>query len=144
MIPPVAVLLAAAALAVCADQATKAVAGRVLADGGIRPAGWRPAVRWTLNARASPVAMPLGLAVVVWVAAHAVAVLLTAQGPPRLSGAATAGLGLVLGGATGNLADRVRRGAVVDLIAIGPWPPFNLADAAMVIGAALLLVGGLL
>jgi signal peptidase II len=44
-----------------------------------------------------------------------------------------------LGGAAGNVADRVRRGAIVDFIAIGRWPPFNLADAAIVVGVGLLV-----
>lgn len=47
-------------------------------------------------------------------------------------------LGLQLGGAFGNLIDRVRLGSVVDFIDIGPWPIFNVADSAVVIGVALL------
>ena len=46
----------------------------------------------------------------------------------------TAGLGLALGGAAGNLFDRVRRGGVVDFINLGRWPMFNLADVAIVVG----------
>lgn len=47
-------------------------------------------------------------------------------------------LGLQLGGAIGNLIDRVRYGYVIDFIDIGFWPIFNLADASIVIGVALL------
>jgi signal peptidase II len=50
-------------------------------------------------------------------------------------------LGLVLGGALGNLADRLFRGhggAVVDFVRVGFWPTFNLADASIVCGAVLL------
>ena len=43
-------------------------------------------------------------------------------------------LGLQLGGATGNLVDRVRLGYVVDFIDVGAWPVFNLADSAIVVG----------
>ncbi|MFL6039643.1 MAG: signal peptidase II [Gaiellaceae bacterium] len=43
-------------------------------------------------------------------------------------------VGLILGGALGNLADRAREGAVVDFIDPIAWPAFNLADAAIVIG----------
>jgi signal peptidase II len=48
------------------------------------------------------------------------------------------GAGLLIGGAIGNLIDRVRFNAVVDFIAVGPWPRFNFADTAIVIGVILL------
>lgn len=38
--------------------------------------------------------------------------------------------GLMLGGAIGNITDRIRLGAVVDFVGIGFWPIFNLADSA--------------
>ena len=47
-------------------------------------------------------------------------------------------LALQLGGAFGNLADRVRLGFVTDFIDIGPWPVFNIADAAIVSGLFIL------
>jgi signal peptidase II len=43
-------------------------------------------------------------------------------------------VGLVAGGALGNLADRLRAGQVTDYIEIGSWPPFNLADVAITAG----------
>lgn len=52
-------------------------------------------------------------------------------------------LGLVAGGAIGNLADRVLRdhgGAVVDFIDLQWWPVFNVADAAISVGVVLLLL----
>jgi signal peptidase II len=57
-------------------------------------------------------------------------------------------LGLVLGGALGNLTDRVirapgLRGPVVDFIDLHVWPVFNLADSAIVVGAILLAWVGL-
>jgi len=48
-------------------------------------------------------------------------------------------VGLILGGALGNLADRAREGAVIDFIDPIAWPAFNLADAAIVIGVLALL-----
>ncbi len=58
------------------------------------------------------------------------------KGLPLIAG------GLVLGGALGNLGDRLFRsdGAVVDFIKVGFWPIFNLADASIVIGAILLAI----
>ena len=43
-------------------------------------------------------------------------------------------LGVQLGGAVGNLTDRIRVGYVVDFIDIGAWPVFNIADSAIVVG----------
>ena len=55
-------------------------------------------------------------------------------------------VGLVAGGALGNVADRLRHGAVTDFLdfhAAGHhWPAFNLADAAIVVGVALLVAAG--
>lgn len=49
-----------------------------------------------------------------------------------------AGVGLLAGGALGNLADRVRVDAVTDYIEVGAWPAFNLADVAVTAGVLLL------
>ena len=55
-------------------------------------------------------------------------------------------LSLVLGGAIGNLIDRLfrapgfLRGEVVDFVHVGRWPTFNVADSAVTIGAMLLVV----
>lgn len=49
--------------------------------------------------------------------------------------------GLVVGGALGNLIDRVRLGKVIDFLDFQVWPVFNLADSAIVIGALLLVIG---
>jgi signal peptidase II len=48
-------------------------------------------------------------------------------------------VGLLLGGALGNLADRAREGAVIDFIDPVSWPAFNLADSFIVIGVITLL-----
>jgi signal peptidase II len=47
-------------------------------------------------------------------------------------------VGLLLGGALGNLADRAREGAVIDFIDPVAWPAFNLADSCIVVGVFLL------
>lgn len=48
--------------------------------------------------------------------------------------------GLIVGGALGNIIDRIRLGFVVDFVAVGPWPKFNVADAAVSVGVALMFV----
>ncbi|NBO33027.1 MAG: signal peptidase II [Actinobacteria bacterium] len=61
-------------------------------------------------------------------------------------GVAGVAAGLIVGGATGNLIDRLLRGdawlrgAVVDFIDVQWWPIFNLADAAISVGAVLMIV----
>lgn len=62
----------------------------------------------------------------------------------RLEGIA---LGMVIGGAIGNVVDRLLHGAVFDFLdfhyAGWHWPAFNMADCAVVVGVALLVLGGL-
>lgn len=48
-------------------------------------------------------------------------------------------LGLIMGGALGNLIDRLRLGRVVDFLDFRVWPVFNLADTAIVLGAGILV-----
>ena len=49
-------------------------------------------------------------------------------------------VGLLAGGALGNLVDRIRADAVTDYVDIGSWPPFNLADVAITSGVLLLVL----
>jgi signal peptidase II len=49
--------------------------------------------------------------------------------------------GMLLGGAVGNIIDRVREGAVTDFVKLPlGWPPFNLADASITLGIVLLFL----
>lgn len=56
-------------------------------------------------------------------------------------------LALVIGGAAGNLYDRIRYGEVIDFLDVyfrkWHWPAFNVADSAITVGVALLVVGSL-
>ncbi|MEF3273965.1 MAG: signal peptidase II [Chloroflexus sp.] len=49
-------------------------------------------------------------------------------------------MGFILGGALGNVIDRIRLGYVIDFIQVGWFPIFNLADSAITVGAALLML----
>jgi signal peptidase II len=57
-------------------------------------------------------------------------------------------IGLVIGGAVGNVIDRIRLGAVVDFldfyVGAWHWPAFNVADSAICLGVAVMLLDGLL
>jgi signal peptidase II len=82
-------------------------------------------------------------------AASGLVVLAIVVASPRVPRVGTAiGLGMVLGGAVGNLTDRVVRGPgvsgqVVDFIHLHHWPTFNAADSSIVIGALVVALAGL-
>ncbi len=60
---------------------------------------------------------------------------------PRMAASAAVGCALVLGGAAGNLIDRLRLGYVIDFIDVRVrWPVFNVGDSAITIGVGLLLL----
>jgi signal peptidase II len=130
-----------AAAVVLVDQLTKEWALRALADGPVH-------VVWTLRLNLSinsGIAFGLGqgLGPVVVVAALGVVALLVAFARASRPARWTAvGVGLVVGGAVGNLADRLLRdqGGVVDFIDLQWWPIFNVADAAITVGAVLLVL----
>lgn len=120
------------------DQATKSLAVRLLPAGAAGAAGRPATLRLVADGRpwlGRPPALPAQLAL--WSVALACTVLVLATGAASPShGIAGAGLVMALAGATSNLLDRLARGAVVDFIALGWWPAFNLADAAIVAGVA--------
>jgi signal peptidase II len=137
--------LALIAIAVVAfDQITKAVALAALdARGSVRAIDG--IMYWTLQRnpgaafgifRRAPVLFTV-LAIVI----SAAIIGFSSRVRDGLSGVA---LGLVLGGALGNLGDRLFRppgpfrGRVIDFIDFRVWPTFNVADVAVVVGAALL------
>jgi len=109
-------------------QRNTGAAWSFLADAG----GWQ---RWFFVVLSSVVSA--AIAVWLWRIRH--------TGPAILA----AGLALVLGGAIGNLVDRVRLGYVIDFIRVylgeflGYFPSFNIADTAISIGAALLIIDAL-
>lgn len=76
--------------------------------------------------------------------AVSVAIVVALRRLPRTARLQGLGLALVLGGAIGNLGDRLRYGYVVDFIQVHYqdlyWPAFNIADSAITIGAALLIL----
>jgi signal peptidase II len=77
----------------------------------------------------------VGVLATCWILAAAAVVVLTPSADPMW----IVGVGLALGGAAGNLLDLIFRGAVVDFVDVRVWPVFNLADAAIVVGAAIAL-----
>ncbi len=129
----------AAATVIVADQASKAF---ILSWCSAQSPNARFfAIRKVLTRRRVPVStLTIPMLLGFWVAAAGIVALLLQQGMIPENVMSAAGIGAALGGAAGNLADRLRHGAVVDFIAIGRWPVFNLADAAIVSGIVLLLL----
>jgi signal peptidase II len=78
------------------------------------------------------VAAVIGVSIVLW-------------RPERLDRLSRSGFALILGGATGNVVDRVLYGRVTDFLLFYirdyQWPAFNVADSAIVVGSGLLAVG---
>ncbi|HEX8208083.1 MAG TPA: signal peptidase II [Solirubrobacteraceae bacterium] len=121
------------------DQSTKSLAIRFLSVAHPATAGGQgllslePNRRWWFG-RAPAAGLLLGL----WGLALGSTALAIGTNPDLASNAmASAGLVAAAAGATSNLCDRLGRGAVIDFIALGRWPAFNLADVAIVAGVAL-------
>ena len=78
------------------------------------------------------------LLIVITAAALALVLAFFARDPARPG--LWVGVGLLIGGAIGNLADRVRDGSVIDFIDPPHYPTFNLADVAIVVGIAIVVL----
>ena len=131
-----------AAVVVGLDQVTKTWALNAL-DEGPRHVVWTLRFNLSFNSGA---AFGLGQGLAPLLVAVAVVLLVVLLGMGRTAGTTAPGLcalGLVIGGAAGNLADRLFRdhgGAVVDFIDLQWWPVFNVADTAITCGALLLVL----
>jgi signal peptidase II len=133
--------LSAAVLVLIADQVSKAL---IMSRGMSRPsARERPFifVHRVINRHALLASIDSRTALLTaWAATVAIAALALCSGLLAGGTLGAVGIGAAVGGATGNLLDQLRRGGIVDFIAIGPWPTFNLADAAITLGAGLMLL----
>ena len=139
-------MAAVAATVVALDQATKWWA-LVALDGG-RSIDLIGTLRMRLVFnRGAAFGLGSRFAPLLAILAVVVVVVLVREGGALQGRAARFSLGLVLGGALGNLSDRLFRdgggflgGAVVDFVDLQWWPVFNVADTAITVGAALLAV----
>jgi signal peptidase II len=136
-----------AAAVIVADQVTKAAIVTAFRDGGERAVTGFFSLILTYNAGAAFSFLAGADGWQRWFfAAIAIAATVLIVGLLRRGGSALfcAGLALILGGAIGNLWDRLAIGKVVDFLlfhyAQWAWPAFNVADSAITVGAALLIV----
>ena len=133
-----------------ADQGTKFLFGALLTPGEVRPVTgffnlvlvFNRGAAFSLLADAPGWQRELFAGIALAASGLIIALLLRNAGQRLFC----AGLALILGGALGNLWDRIALGHVVDFLdfhALGyHWPAFNLADSAITVGAALLILDG--
>lgn len=148
-------LLLISAAVFAADRCTKTWVSAHIRIGGAIPV-WDHVLRishWTNEGAAwsmfadssSPHAVRIGL--IVFTVAAALAVLAGMIWLGSRITLTTVALALILGGAVGNLHDRVAYGSVVDFIEVHifsyHWPDFNVADSSIVVGACLLFLDSL-
>jgi signal peptidase II len=144
--------LALATLIVLVDQATKLAIEHVFDYGDVRPVTgfFNLVLTYNKGAAFSFLAGASGwqkhfLSAIAVIASLSIIYLLARHGTQRLFSLA---LALILGGALGNLIDRLAHGHVIDFLDLHwrgwHWPAFNVADSAIVGGAALLILDELL
>ncbi len=139
-------LLSVAAFVLALDIATKVLAVKLLTPG--QPVSIiGDTVTWTLVRNSGAAfSMATSYTWVLTLIATGVVIGIVWMGRRLVSPWWAVGLGMILGGALGNLVDRFfrapgpLRGHVVDFLSVGWWPVFNVADPAVVVGAALLVV----
>jgi signal peptidase II len=133
---------------VVVDQVTKTWAVRELADGPVELAGSDVAFRVSRNSGGA-FSLFQGFTPLLAVLAIVLAVVLVRALHRTRDPLVLVALALILGGAIGNLVDRLARspgflrGEVVDFVDVGRFPVFNVADSAITVGAVLLFVAAL-
>lgn len=140
--------LAIALVVVILDQVSKTWAMNALDDGRVIDVVWT--LRFALGFNSGMAfSKAEGWGPVIGVVATVVLVYLLSTLRRAGSAVSATGLALVIGGASGNLVDRLfrgdawMRGSVVDFIDLQWWPVFNVADSAITVGAVLLVLGAL-
>jgi signal peptidase II len=129
----------AAAAVVAADQLTKHLINSSIADGGHRNVipglqlvhATNDGVAFSVSAGG-----PTLVLVVIAIAVAAIVGYFATHADRPLIWLPT---GMMVGGALGNLVDRIRAGAVTDFIKLPHWPAFNLADTSITLGVVALL-----
>ena len=127
------------------DQISKAWALRDLADGRIIHVIWTMQFNLTYN-RGMAFSRGTGIGPIIGVIGLVVVVLLLLSLRRADNALTRVATGLIIGGAVGNILDRLfrgsgwMRGAVIDFIDFQWWPVFNVADMAIMIGAATMMV----
>lgn len=136
--------LATALAVIACDQLTKTWAVNALGDGRIVHLVWSLQMNLTYNSGMA-FSQGQGLGPVIGILAVVVVSVLTMSLRKSSDWRRLLATGLIIGGAVGNILDRIFRGAgnfhgsVIDFIDLKWWPIFNVADMGVCIGAALLI-----
>ncbi len=137
---PQAIVALVAACVIVIDQVTKTLAEANLATHSVKIVGplslelvYNSGVAFSIGSGDAPIVTIVELLVILGIILYVRKI--------RSTGLAV-GFGMVIGGALGNITDRLFRhnhGSVIDFIHSGFWPTFNLADSAVVIGIIVIL-----
>jgi signal peptidase II len=146
LIADYAVLFLIAGIVILLDQLTKAVVRNSLPLGEIyRPELWISQYARFIHLKntgaANRIFQNLNSILAVFPFIVAAAILVYYPRVPRQDWLIRLALGLYLGGALGNLVDRLAQGYVTDFISVGYFAVFNVADAAVSLGVVTLLLG---
>jgi signal peptidase II len=128
------------ALVLAADQIAKALVTGSLERGEVRDVVWFVDLVNTRNTGVAFGQLQNGGTIVSIVIALALAALLVFFARNARRPLVWLPTGMLLGGALGNIVDRVREGAVIDYVKLPHWPAFNVADASITVGVVILLV----
>lgn len=138
--------LGAAAVVIVLDQVTKALVRAYLDRGESWPdADWPVKIRYLTNTGAAfGILQNQTTFLIVMAFVGLIAIYLYYRYPPFEHGIVPLAIGLMLGGACGNLIDRIVHGRVTDFIDFPRFPAFNVADSSINIGIAAIIIGYLL
>ena len=131
----------AAAAVIALDQISKAIIRSSLERGESWPdPDWPVRIRYVTNTGAAFGTLHNQTAfLIVMTFVGLAAIYLYYRYPPFEHGVVPIAIGMMLGGAAGNLIDRIRLGRVTDFIDFRFWPAFNVADSCISIGVATVL-----
>lgn len=133
----------AAALVVALDQAAKSLVRSSLERGEAWPSDdWPVRIRYVTNTGAAfGILQDQTVFLMVMTLVGLAAIYLYYRYPPFDHLVVPAAIGMMLGGAIGNLVDRIRLGRVTDFVDFPMFPAFNVADSCITIGIATILLG---
>src|SRR5438132_13241275 len=124
------------------DQLTKGLVRGLLDRGQAWPDDWPVRIRYVTNTGAAfGILQDQTVFLVVMACIGLAAIYLYYRYPPFDHPIAPVAIGMMLGGAAGNLFDRIRLGEVTDFIDFPSYPAFNVADSSLTIAIATVIVG---